>query len=110
MNPETLVRILNGYFEAASTAVTHHGGHVAKFIGDGVMAIFGAPESNAWHAMDAVIAAVALRDSIGAYNEDLRNARTFLRWMCESEFIAEMWSRAWSARARISNTRSSAMS
>jgi class 3 adenylate cyclase len=56
LSPETLVRILNGYFEAASTAVTRHGGHVAKFIGDGVMAIFGAPESNAWHAMDAVIA------------------------------------------------------
>jgi class 3 adenylate cyclase len=72
LNPETLVRILNGYFEAASTAVTRHGGHVAKFIGDGVMAIFGAPESNAWHAMDAVIAAVALRDSIGSYNEELR--------------------------------------
>jgi len=72
LNPETLVRILNGYFEAASTAVTRHGGHVAKFIGDGVMAIFGAPESNAWHAMDAVIAAVALRDSISLYNEELR--------------------------------------
>jgi adenylate cyclase len=72
LNPETLVRILNGYFEAASTAVTRHGGHVAKFIGDGVMAIFGAPESNAWHAMDAVIAAVALRDSIASYNDELR--------------------------------------
>ncbi len=72
LNPETLVGILNGYFEAASTAVTRHGGHVAKFIGDGVMAIFGAPEGNAWHAMDAVIAAVALRDSIGSYNEELR--------------------------------------
>jgi class 3 adenylate cyclase len=73
LNPETLVRILNGYFEAASRAVTRHGGHVAKFIGDGVMAIFGAPESNAWHAMDAVIAAVALRDSINSYNHELRN-------------------------------------
>jgi adenylate cyclase len=72
LSPETLVRILNGYFEAASTAVTHHGGHVAKFIGDGVMAIFGAPESNAWHAMDAVIAAVSLRDRIGSYNDELR--------------------------------------
>ena len=72
LSPETLVRILNGYFEAASTAVTHHGGHVAKFIGDGVMAIFGAPESNAWHAMDAVIAALSLRDGIASYNEELR--------------------------------------
>lgn len=72
LNPETLVRMLNGYFEAASTAVTHHGGRVAKFIGDGVMAIFGAPESNAWHSMDAVIAALAMREAISKYNQELQ--------------------------------------
>jgi class 3 adenylate cyclase len=71
LNPETLVRILNGYFEAATAAVTHHGGHVAKFIGDGIMAIFGAPESNAWHSMDAVIAALSMREAIGRYNQEL---------------------------------------
>ena len=72
LNPETLVRMLNGYFEAVSTAVTHHGGHVAKFIGDGVMAIFGAPESNAWHSMDAVIAALSMREAIAAFNQELQ--------------------------------------
>jgi adenylate cyclase len=72
LSPETLVRMLNGYFEAASTAVTHHGGHVAKFIGDGVMAIFGAPESNVWHSLDAVIAALAMREAIASYNQELR--------------------------------------
>jgi adenylate cyclase len=71
LNPETLVRMLNGYFEAASTAVTHHGGHVAKFIGDGVMAIFGAPEANVWHSLDAVIAALSMREAIAKYNQEL---------------------------------------
>ena len=62
--PETLVRILNGYFEATCTAVTHHGGHIAKFLGDGIMAIFGAPETNAWQSLDAVIAALSMREAV----------------------------------------------
>ncbi len=69
--PETLVRILNGYFEAASIAVTNHGGHVAKFLGDGIMAIFGAPETDAWQSLDAVIAALSMREAVRKYNEEL---------------------------------------
>ena len=69
--PETLVRVLNGYFEATSTAVTNHGGHVAKFLGDGIMAIFGAPETDAWQSLDAVIAALSMREAVRKYNEEL---------------------------------------
>ena len=69
--PETLVRVLNGYFEAASIAVTNHGGHVAKFLGDGIMAIFGAPETDAWQSLDAVIAALSMREAVRKYNEEL---------------------------------------
>jgi class 3 adenylate cyclase len=71
VDPETLVRILNGYFEATCTAVTHHGGHIAKFLGDGIMAIFGAPENNAWQSLDAVIAALSMREAVRKYNEEL---------------------------------------
>lgn len=71
LGPETLVRILNGYFEAACKAVTHHGGHIANFLGDGIMAIFGAPENNPWQSLDAVIAALSMRKAIQRYNEDL---------------------------------------
>jgi class 3 adenylate cyclase len=71
VGPETLMRILNGYFEAASTAVTNHGGHVAKFLGDGIMAIFGAPENNVWQSLDAVIAALSMREAVRKYNEEL---------------------------------------
>jgi class 3 adenylate cyclase len=75
LDPETLVRILNGYFEAACTAVTHHGGHIAKFLGDGIMAIFGAPENNPWQSLDAVIAALSMREAVGKYNEELTRQR-----------------------------------
>ncbi len=71
LGPETLVRILNGYFEATCTAVTHHGGHIAKFLGDGILAIFGAPENNPWQSLDAVIAALSMRKAVHDYNEEL---------------------------------------
>jgi adenylate cyclase len=70
--PETLVKVLNGYFEIASEAVVENGGYVSKFIGDGVMALFGAPESNAWQSLDAVMAALALQRGIEKYNASLR--------------------------------------
>jgi class 3 adenylate cyclase len=71
LGPETLVCILNGYFEATCRAVMHHGGHIANFLGDGVMAIFGAPESNPWQSLDAVIAALSMRKAVRKYNEEL---------------------------------------
>src|SRR5438034_229198 len=39
LDPDLLVRILNGYFERLSRAITNHRGHVAKFIGDGILAL-----------------------------------------------------------------------
>jgi class 3 adenylate cyclase len=71
VDPETLVRILNGYFEATCTAVTNHGGHIANFLGDGIMAIFGAPENNPWQSLDAVIAALSMREAVSKYNQEL---------------------------------------
>lgn len=40
LEPEALLSMLNGYFEAMSTAVEAHEGQVLKFIGDGLLAIF----------------------------------------------------------------------
>ena len=71
LDAETLVNILNGYFRATSIAVMDHGGHLAKFLGDGFMAIFGAPEHNVWHTLDAAFAALAIREAIRRYNEQL---------------------------------------
>ena len=48
-----------------------HRGHVSKFIGDGLMAIFGAFEPNPWQANDAVAAALAMQEELVSYNADL---------------------------------------
>lgn len=71
VDPTTLVRILNGYFERMSRAIKAHRGHVATFIGDGILALFGALEANPWQGNDAVHSALAMRDQLNEYNHEL---------------------------------------
>ena len=42
--PEKVIALLNDYFEAVTTAIYKHGGTTNKFIGDGLLAFFGAPQ------------------------------------------------------------------
>ena len=72
MEPALLVQILNGYFARMSRAIAEHRGHVSKFIGDGILALFGALEPNPWQAQDAVLGALAMREALRRYNETLR--------------------------------------
>jgi adenylate cyclase len=73
LEPSELVRILNGYFRAMSGIVAEHRGHVAKFIGDGMMVLFGALEANPWQANDAVHAALAMQAGLKRYSEEIAN-------------------------------------
>jgi adenylate cyclase len=52
-----VVATLNQLYEAVVTVIRRHGGHANKFIGDGLLAVFGAPERHADHAARAVAAA-----------------------------------------------------
>jgi adenylate cyclase len=73
VEPGVLVRILNGYFERMSRAITEHQGHVSTFIGDGILAFFGALQPNPWQGNDAVhAAALAMRRELAAYSRELR--------------------------------------
>jgi adenylate cyclase len=57
---EAVVPVLTEYLETASSAVLSHRGTIDKFIGDAVMAFWGAPIENPNHARDACAAALAL--------------------------------------------------
>ncbi|UCE85695.1 MAG: adenylate/guanylate cyclase domain-containing protein [Deltaproteobacteria bacterium] len=72
VDPPVLVRILNGYFERMSRAISDHRGHVSTFIGDGILAFFGALAPNPWQSNDAVQAALAMRAALATYNRELR--------------------------------------
>ncbi|HEU5283234.1 MAG TPA: adenylate/guanylate cyclase domain-containing protein, partial [Burkholderiales bacterium] len=72
MDPEQMVPILNGYFQAMSVAIAAHHGRVTELIGDGMLALFGALEPNPWQAQDAVLGALAMREALARYNDTLR--------------------------------------
>jgi adenylate cyclase len=55
---ERVVPVLAEYLEAVSSAVLNHRGTIDKFIGDGVMAFWGAPVPSERHAVDACAAAL----------------------------------------------------
>jgi adenylate cyclase len=61
-SPIQLVADLNEYFGAMTAIVEEHGGFVDKFIGDAVVAVFGAPLDDPRHAENAVRAAMKMRD------------------------------------------------
>jgi class 3 adenylate cyclase len=54
-----------------SRTIAEHRGHVPTFIGDGILALFGALEPNRWQADDAVRAELAMRVAIEEYSEEL---------------------------------------
>ncbi|TDQ77669.1 adenylate cyclase [Dongia mobilis] len=64
--PGPLVDDLNRYFSRMTEIVQAHGGFVDKFLGDGILAIFGAPLSRENHALDAVAASLAMIESLKA--------------------------------------------
>jgi class 3 adenylate cyclase len=55
--PEQVVALLNTFFEEACRIVREHGGTVNKFLGDGMLALFGAPDEHPNHAQAAAAAA-----------------------------------------------------
>ena len=66
-SPQTVLALLNDYAEAQVEEIEAHGGHVLKFIGDGILAIF--PHADAALACRAALdAALALRSRIAALN------------------------------------------
>ena len=66
LDPEDLRGRLEPFFEAARSALEQHGGTVEKYIGDAVMAVFGAPERIHQHADRAVQCAVELARTINS--------------------------------------------
>ena len=69
LDPESLRRVLDGYFGAARRAIEGHGGTIEKFIGDAVMAIFGVPVAHEDDALRAVRAAADTRAAVAALSE-----------------------------------------
>ncbi len=68
--PTDVASFLNQFFSLAADAIFEFGGTLDKFIGDAVMAFFGAPLPQDDHAERAVRAALALTGALDAWNRD----------------------------------------
>jgi adenylate cyclase len=71
-NPVKIVGLLNRYFSAMSDIIFAHGGTLDKYIGDGLMAIFGAPTVTPNDAKNALETAVDMQRRLVALNNELQ--------------------------------------
>jgi adenylate cyclase len=71
--PEAIVGMLNEYFSEMVAIVFRHGGTLDKFVGDMVMALFGAPLDDARHAVHAAEAALDMVAALAVLNERWRS-------------------------------------
>ena len=78
--PEEAIELLNSYYTLVFDAINRHGGVVNQMIGDGLMAIFGAPQPLADHEAAAVRAALGMVEMIEVLNsERAASAKSALR-------------------------------
>ncbi len=70
MPPEKVVEFLNAFLTRMVRVISAHGGVVDKFIGDAILAVFGAPNPLADHPQKAVEAALAMRAELAKMNAE----------------------------------------
>src|SRR5450631_3619316 len=70
MTPEELVAFMNEYLSAMTDIIESKGGYVDKYIGDSIVAVFGAPADDSEHASNAARAALGCRARLDELNRD----------------------------------------
>jgi adenylate cyclase len=71
LSPGRMAKILNGYFDATTEAIFRHRGQVNKYIGDAILAVFGAPIENPNQAIDACNAALDMITALHKFLQTL---------------------------------------
>lgn len=69
MDPADLVKLLNHYLEEMTEPIQKYGGTIIEFIGDGILAVYGAPDYFEDHATKAVAAAIEMQKKMSAVNK-----------------------------------------
>jgi class 3 adenylate cyclase/tetratricopeptide (TPR) repeat protein len=75
LDPEGMHEVMDRALRLMAEAVHRYEGTVNQFLGDGLMALFGAPVALEDHAFRAVQAALAIRETLSGYGEQLKHDR-----------------------------------
>lgn len=70
LEPTRVVEMLNTLFTPLSRVIHDHGGTIDKYLGDGIMAFWGAPAQDAEHARNAVTCARAIQEALEVLRRD----------------------------------------
>lgn len=73
MSPELVMKYLSEYFQTATKVILETGGTVDKYIGDGIMAFWGAPIEDKDHALHACQAALKMQKTFQELNDKWRS-------------------------------------
>jgi len=74
MAPDALVNALNRYFSIMVDVIVARNGMVDKYIGDAIMAVFGAPVSHGHDALDSVLAGLEMTEALNLFNDEQRRS------------------------------------
>ncbi|MBF0593275.1 MAG: adenylate/guanylate cyclase domain-containing protein, partial [Nitrospirae bacterium] len=77
LDPHEIARLLNDYFEIMTEIVFQYEGTLDKYVGDAVMAVFGAPIAYEHHACNAVLAAIEMQNKLKVFKASLDQRRQF---------------------------------
>jgi class 3 adenylate cyclase len=72
LDPEEVHRVMDGCFQILMEEIHRREGTINQFMGDGIMAIFGAPQAHENHAQRACDAALAIQKALGAFSLDVK--------------------------------------
>jgi class 3 adenylate cyclase len=79
LDPEEWRELVAGYHRATADAITRYGGHVAKYLGDGVTAYFGWPEAHENDAERATRASLAVLEEVTKLNQQSAHPKILVR-------------------------------
>ena len=82
LSPPQIVRFINAYLGEMNTIIDEHNGCVIEYLGDAILAVFGAPNDLDEHPEAAVRCAIAMRNRCIALNDEWRD-----------DGLSEMWTR-----------------
>lgn len=72
ITPEEMVELLNTYLEKMIDSIFNHKGYINKFMGDGIMAVFGAERDDPYQEENAILAALDMRKALDELRQKWR--------------------------------------